>query len=88
MEQEIIYLTADWCAPCKWFSPVVNEALKEFPGITLSKMDVDQLSPEEYGMIGVTTVPTLIFTTKGIEQSRIIGAVTASKLRSWIREFT
>lgn len=85
---EVIYLTASWCAPCQWFGPVVDNVTQEFPGLVLAKLDVDQISPEESMMIGVTTVPTLILTKDGIEQARLAGAVRADKLRKWIGEYS
>ena len=35
---------ADWCAPCKMVSPIVDEIANERPDITFIKVNVDEHS--------------------------------------------
>lgn len=64
---------AEWCAPCRALTPIVEELSREFDGqVVFAKLNVDE-NPEiaqEYGVYGI---PTMIIFDKGQEQNRIIG---------------
>ena len=57
----IIDFYADWCAPCRQLSPLVDEIAKEYAGkIVVYKVDTDKekiLSQK----LGITGLPTLLF---------------------------
>jgi len=57
----IIDFYADWCAPCRQLSPLVEEIAKEYSGkIDVYKVDTDKenvLSQK----LGITGLPTLVF---------------------------
>lgn len=57
----IIDFYADWCAPCRQLSPVVEELANQYSGkIIVYKVDTEKeskLSQE----IGITALPTLLF---------------------------
>jgi thioredoxin 1 len=51
---------ADWCEPCKWALPVIENVLKHFEGkILLEKCDIDA-HPEIAAHYKVLSVPTFI----------------------------
>lgn len=66
MEEDIqlptlIEFYADWCVPCKSFSPVIESVQRRLSGwMNVLRIDVDKdkKSTEEYG---VQTVPSIIF---------------------------
>lgn len=71
---------ADWCEPCKWVEPVLNEVLKKFTEkIVLHKLDIDQHADvaREYHVL---SVPTLVLFKKGKEVWRMRGFDTAPAL--------
>jgi thioredoxin 1 len=57
----IIDFYADWCAPCRQLSPLVEEIAKEYSG----KIDVYKVDTEKEGILaqklGITALPTLLF---------------------------
>lgn len=57
----IIDFYADWCAPCRQLSPVLEDVVKEYNGqIILYKVDTDK-EKELTGAIGVRALPTLLY---------------------------
>jgi thioredoxin 1 len=77
---------AEWCRPCKLFSPIIEEVSKE-TGIWLGKMNVDnELTKQvEYS---VTSIPTTILFKDGKPVKRITGAkpkhIMLEEIKEWI----
>ena len=65
----IKYVSAEWCAPCKSFWPVVQETCASTPNVSLVKVDVE--SPEVRGM-GISGIPTVLYYKNGqlVHQSK------------------
>ena len=77
---------AEWCRPCKMFSPIIEEVSQE-TGIWLGKMNVDnELTKQvEYA---VTSIPTTILFKDARPVKRIICAkpkhVIMEEIKEWI----
>lgn len=77
---------AEWCRPCKMFSPVIEEVSSE-TGIWLGKMNVDKnfIIPKEYE---VSSIPTTILFKEGKPVKKIIGAkpkhIMIEELTEWL----
>jgi len=57
----IIDFYADWCAPCRQLSPLVEEIAKEYAGkIVVYKVDTEKERALAQS-IGITGLPTLLF---------------------------
>ena len=57
----IIDFYADWCAPCRQLSPIVEEIAKEYSGkIVVYKVDTEK-EPELAKKLGISALPTLLF---------------------------
>lgn len=57
----IIDFYADWCAPCRQLSPIVEEIAKEYSGkIVVYKVNTDVEALLARNM-GITSLPTLLF---------------------------
>lgn len=57
----IIDFYADWCAPCRQLSPILEEVVKEYGGkIILYKVDTVK-DNELAEKLGVTALPTLLY---------------------------
>jgi len=77
---------AEWCAPCKMLSPVLEEVAKEYVGkIKVGKINVDenQKIPTEYGIM---SIPTLIFFKNGQVQEQIVGFLNQTQLKRKIED--
>ena len=68
----LIDFWAEWCRPCKMFSPILDE-ISEERSIWIGKINADENKKmvEEYGII---SLPTTIVFENGKEVKRIIGA--------------
>jgi thioredoxin 1 len=52
---------ADWCAPCRITSPILEDLAKQFAGrINIYKVDVDR-EQELASVFGVQSIPTFLF---------------------------
>lgn len=77
---------AEWCRPCKMFSPILDE-ISEENSIWVAKIDIDEnpISVEKYGIISVPT--TLVF-DHGVHVKTIVGAkpkhIMMEELAEWL----
>jgi thioredoxin 1 len=55
---------ADWCAPCRMVSPIIDEISKERSDIVVGKINVDD-NPELANEFGVFSIPTLVIMKNG-----------------------
>ncbi len=64
---------ADWCAPCKYVAPLMDELAATHEGALLVvKVDTDQ-APELSERFGIRSIPTLILFKAGEEVGRSAG---------------
>ncbi len=64
---------ADWCAPCKYVAPLMDELAETHKGTLLvAKIDTDQ-APELSQKFGIRSIPTLILFKAGEEVERSVG---------------
>lgn len=81
--KEILYFSAPWCGPCKSLKPMFEQAIKDYPTISVDYIDVDQ-SREKCTANRITSVPTLVFKDGSNEVNRLIGVKSVSALRQAI----
>ncbi len=73
---KVIDFWAEWCGPCKFMEPIVDELEKELAGrVEFEKVDVDS-NQELAAKHQVMSIPTYIIQKDDAEQERIIGAIT------------
>ena len=71
---KILDFWAEWCGPCKFMEPIIDELEKELKGkVTIEKINVDE-NQELTAQHGVMSIPTYIIEKDGKEIERIIGA--------------
>ncbi len=64
---------ADWCAPCKYVAPLMDELAQTHQGTLLVvKVDTDQ-APDLSQKWGIRSIPTLILFKEGEEVGRSVG---------------
>lgn len=51
---------AEWCGPCKQFSPIFEAVSEKHPDIVFAKVNVEE-QQELAGMFQVRSIPTLVF---------------------------
>ena len=76
---------AAWCGPCKAMAPQFATAAKSFPKVRFVKIDTDT-SPISSRKYVIKSIPTLILFKQGREIDRLLGAMSASQLSSWLSD--
>ncbi len=80
----VVDFWAEWCAPCRMISPVIDELAKEYAGkVVFLKVNTDQ-NPTLATRFAVAAIPTLIFFRKGKPVDKVIGALPKGELKRWI----
>ena len=71
---KILDFWAEWCGPCKFMEPIIDELEKELHSkVAIEKINVDE-NQELTAKHGVMSIPTYIIEKNGQEVERIIGA--------------
>ena len=79
----LIDFYADWCVPCRIFSPIVEEVAQENSNIKVVKVNVDE-SQEITTKYQVMSMPTLVVIENGTEVTRSIGIISKSEILDMI----
>jgi thioredoxin 1 len=64
---------AEWCGPCKRFSPTLSRLSCEFTNINFFKVDVEQLDDKAQDA-NIQAMPTFVLYRDGEEVGRVTGA--------------
>ena len=76
---------ADWCAPCKYVAPLMDELAKAHEGTLLVvKVDTDQ-APDVSQQFSIRSIPTVVLFRDGDEVGRSVG-FEPEKLRAMADE--
>ena len=82
----LIDFWAEWCRPCKMFSPILDEISTEY-SIWIGKINVDE-NKEKSLEYNIVSLPTTIVFENGKEVKRILGAkakhMMLKELNQWI----
>lgn len=82
----IIDFYADWCAPCRQLSPIVEELAKEYSGkIVVYKVDTEKESKLAQE-IGISALPTLLFIPVKGKPQVSMGALPKATLEKAIND--
>lgn len=77
---------AEWCAPCRKVSPILDEISNE-TGLLVGKLNIDE-NPEKTDKYSVHSVPTMVLFKDGILVHTVIGAkpkhLLMKELSEWI----
>ena len=75
---------ADWCAPCRMISPIVERiGVAEAGRLKVVKLDVER-APELAARHSAQSIPLLVLFLNGEEVDRLVGAVPERQLRQWL----
>jgi thioredoxin 1 len=78
---------AEWCEPCKWVEPILDEVIGKFNGaVTLQKINIDEM-PAIAQQHHVLSVPTLVLLQNDNEVWRMRGFDTAPKLFTTLKSY-
>ena len=64
---------AEWCAPCRRLSPVIEQLAQEYAGrLRVAKVDVDA-NPSTAAKMSIRAMPTLLFLKGGRVRNSLVG---------------
>ena len=82
----IIDFYADWCAPCRALTPVMEELSEEYKGkVDIYKIDTEK-EQELAGMFGIRSIPSILFVPIGEQPQMATGALPKETLQKAIED--
>ncbi len=82
----IIDFYADWCAPCRALTPVMEELSKEYEGkVDIYKIDTEK-EQELAGMFGIRSIPSILFVPKDGQPQMATGALPKETIEKAIKD--
>ncbi|MEE9158203.1 MAG: thioredoxin TrxA [Gammaproteobacteria bacterium] len=80
----IVDYWAEWCAPCKMITPILEEISEQYAGkLTVAKMNIDE-NPETPAKYGIRGIPTLMIFKGGNVAGTKVGALSKSQLMAFV----
>ena len=77
---------APWCGPCRSLAPIFEQVAKDFAGkVKFSKINVDE-NEKISNQYSIRSIPALLLFKKGELLATNLGAVSKSKLVSFLEE--
>ena len=77
----VLDLWAEWCGPCKIFSPVYEKVSKDYSDtMDFLKLNIDD-NPELADTYGIKSIPTVLIFNKSEPIAQISGMIPEDKLR-------
>ncbi|MBL6635043.1 MAG: thioredoxin [Ilumatobacteraceae bacterium] len=75
----IVDFWAEWCGPCKMFSPIFEEVSESNPDVTFAKVDTEA-EQQLAGSLGIMSIPTVMIFRDGIQLFAQPGALPKAAL--------
>lgn len=81
----LVDMWAPWCGPCRQVAPVLEQLARRHAGkLKVVKLNVDEAQQISAGL-GVQSIPTLVLVKEGREADRVVGALPAPQMESWLQ---
>jgi len=82
----LIDFWAEWCAPCRMVSPVIEELSETYSdNVIIGKVNVDD-NPNITGKYGIRSIPTLLFFKDGEVVDKHLGAASKNAIENKLRQ--
>jgi len=78
---------AEWCAPCRFMTPVIKELAAEMAGkVVFGKLNVDY-NPRTAAKYGIMSIPTFMVFKDGKPVDALVGAMPKQRLKALIMQY-
>lgn len=81
----VIDFWADWCGPCKKFSPIYTKVSDNHDDVVFAKLDTDA-NQEIAGQLGIMSIPTVMAFHKGDMVFNQAGMLSAGQLEQLVTQ--
>ncbi len=81
----LIDFWAEWCAPCKMFAPVFEQASEKYPDIAFGSCNTE-IQQRVAAMFGIKSIPTLVIFKEQIMIFQQAGALPESALEDILQQ--
>ncbi|EET89583.1 MAG: thioredoxin [Candidatus Micrarchaeales archaeon] len=80
----VVDIWAEWCGPCRMFSPIVDEVSEEYKGkVKFVKLNADE-NEEIAAKYNIMSIPTALLIEKGNVKAVNVGAIPKEPFKKWI----
>ena len=81
----VVDFWADWCGPCKKFSPIYSKVSENHDDVVFAKLDTDA-NQEVAGALNIMSIPTIMAFSKGDMVFNQAGMLNAGQLEGLIEQ--
>ena len=80
----VVDFWAEWCSPCKMFSPIFEKVEKGFKNIKFYKFNIDENDNRTTKSLGIMSIPTIILFSNGKEIKRRVGLLDEEQIKTFL----
>jgi thioredoxin 1 len=79
----VIDFWAEWCGPCRIYSPIIDDLSEHYNDVIFAKLNVDE-NESIARKYNIMSIPTTMLFKNGKAEAIMIGAVPKDVLKKWI----